>query len=241
MKRLLQRSKPGFTLIELLVVIAIIAILIGLLLPAVQKVREAAARSTSQNNLKQMGIAINNQAGTSANGLIQCGTDVPVNSGTNHFFYQLLPFMEGTNLYTATPPAGNFKPFIAPLDPSAATAGTLSYGVNSNMATLPGTNGPTAYLPATFQRGTSSTVGVGEVYQATTWNSSIITMTASGAALRLPTLTTTPVGAPTGFSSSGVQVVLIDGSVRNVSPSQYSNNWAIATSLSGSGVLGSDW
>ena len=185
--RPVSTKRSAFTLIELLVVIAIIAILIGLLLPAVQKVRESAARMKCQNNLKQIGLALHNYEGVYKS--------FPALSNAQGYSAHavLLPYLEQDNIYkafdiTQSPSAAVNLPirsnviagFLCPSDPvtqlptglpgnnyrmNAGTSIVNSYP-NSNNTSMPPPNGGfwtgTGHRVADMTDGTSNTAAFSE-------------------------------------------------------------------------------
>jgi prepilin-type N-terminal cleavage/methylation domain-containing protein len=242
----------GFTLIELLVVIAIIAVLIGLLLPAIQKVRDAANQTQSANNLKQMGLAIHNFAGAHAGTLPPYVGSLNASSGVHSLFWYILPYIEQENIATLYPQGliginipVPVKTFIAAADPTQDdTADRTSYASNIALFTMTGPR-----LPSCFTiHGSSNTVmfmerysqcavglsggSIGLLSKNHVWSTAYTALDCSvpGAGFSnfpqfAPVATLADNRAPQGFSPSAIQVCLGDGSVRSITPGMSPTTW----------------
>jgi len=179
--RLPRRHRAGFTLIELLVVIAIIAILIGLLLPAVQKVREAAARMSCTNNLKQIGLALHSY-NDAVGGLPSNGSwgyyGYPDNPGSSWAF-KVLPYVEQESLYRNFDTNLNLsvKTYLDPgrgsngfatdgstggIGPAKAIGAVTDFAGNWQVINDDGASIRSAYSIQTILDGSSNTILVGE-------------------------------------------------------------------------------
>jgi prepilin-type N-terminal cleavage/methylation domain-containing protein len=152
-------SRRGFTLIEILVVVGIIGILVGLILPATQKVRDAANRAKSQNNLHQIALATHNYAGTNDCFPSVNGQPVELYRGES-LFIKIAPFLEQKR---ETFSDGFIRTYVSPADPTvfanlfAAPVPVASYAANAQVF-----QGVPTF--ATFMDGTSQTIAFCEHY-----------------------------------------------------------------------------
>jgi prepilin-type N-terminal cleavage/methylation domain-containing protein len=265
-----RRASPrlkGFTLIELLVVIAIIAVLIGLLLPAVQKVREAAARIQSANNLHQMGLAVHNFATANDSALPPYVGRFKSSPDVHSLFYYILPYIEQENIANQYPQGFigfdvpvTVKTFIAPADPTNDSASDMtSYASNIALFQVG------ARLPASFNpKGTSNTVILMERYARAAlppgggsigllsknhkWSTAFTALDCSAPGVGFsnfpqfaPAASLTDNRTPQGFSSSVMQVALGDGSVRTISSGMAPATWNWACNPTDPNAPAADW
>lgn len=271
MCRLPPRRAAAFTLLELLVVLAILAVFLGLLLPAIQKVRAAAARAKSSNNLHQIALANHNYEQDFR--ILPDGVNplngLPSTRSFSSTFVKILPYVERNNLYRNAIEQGlvalrvTVPMYISPADPSAPlTSGLTSYVGNVNLLGVGGCS-----LARSVPDGTSNTILYTERYMAcgepSFYNAWAIT--APGTVVNdqprtlvaLLRVTDLPQFAPRraqcvagyaqGFDAGGILTAMADASVRIVSPGAAagsigtSTNWQAALTPNGGEILGPDW
>jgi prepilin-type processing-associated H-X9-DG protein len=263
-----NKTKRAFSLFELLVIIAIIAILLGLLLPAIQKVRQSAARISCTNNLKQINLATINCADTYG-GQLPPSFGSFINEGSEGtIFFHILPFIEQDNLYkNAADGHGNFsvwnnntfsyliRTYICPDDKSGEANGlyndwlaTGSYASNFLAFGLTG-----ARFPASFTDGTSNTIIFTEklqlcnggpnawAYGADTDWAPMFARASQAKFQVLPKLDQCNSALPQSPHAGGINVGMADGSVRFVNETISPLTWYSACTPNGGEVLGSDW
>jgi prepilin-type N-terminal cleavage/methylation domain-containing protein len=230
----MRRTRSAFTLIELLVVIAIIAILIGLLLPAVQKVREAAARATSLNHIRQQGLAVHNYHDS---------FQTFPRFGATSVHFQILPYIEQGNIFNAGPGTLNTTSVKVFLDPTDTTApanapGRTSYAWNplvfDQAVTFTNLN--------TIADGTANTICLTQRFSqcGTTVNSTTAVTGLTRATFTTPTLP--QLGARPNSCTAGlaqttltgtILVGMCDGSVRSVNQASVTAAWAASCTPAG--------
>jgi type II secretory pathway pseudopilin PulG len=266
----MKRLRRGFTLFQLLIVLAILLILLALLLPALVKVRVAAARMEGSNNLKQLGLATQNCCDTYGGKMPPIVGPYPVDAkngaeGTLHFF--LLPFLEQQNVYNNSfdgdryrvgyegTASSIFKVFVARNDPSAPPNGLYD-------GWLALCNYPGNYLvfadggnrfPASIADGTSNTIFFAQRYQMCNgqphaWGyDGLYYWTPMFAYYSTEIFQTAPAAKDCdperaqSLSPDGMLSGMGDGSVHFVSSKVSAFTWYAACTPNGGEVLGADW